>query len=195
MGVLTEHLTQLRNEILALRSARQGLAQVLERETEERRADVSQTLANFSKSFAARARRTKADRLDSLSDLKRTVDGLRTQVHTDLSSIRQAWRALGTPSRGAVENSQAIRCRKPKPPWKEARAKQVASNRSQSAAVRSRRERNGNIKLTALSRARLPLDRKAQGKGKDSNEWRGCKVRFSSQRNSRTPRTQHCPGA
>jgi hypothetical protein len=103
MGVLTEHLTQLRNEILALRSARQGLAQVLERETEERRADVSQTLANFSKSFAARARRTKADRLDSLSDLKRTVDGLRTQVHTDLSSIRQTWRALGTPSRGAVE--------------------------------------------------------------------------------------------
>ena len=103
MGVLTEHLTQLRNEILALRSARQGLAQVLERETEERRADVSQTLANFSKSFAAQARRTKADRLGSLSDLKRTVGGLRTEVHTDLSSIRQAWRALGTPARGSVE--------------------------------------------------------------------------------------------
>ena len=49
MGVLTEHLTQLRNEILALRSARQGLAQILERETEERRADVSQTLATFPK--------------------------------------------------------------------------------------------------------------------------------------------------
>ncbi len=103
MGVLTEHMTQLRNEILALRSARQGLAQTLERETEERRAEVSQTLANFSKSFAARARRTKADRLGSLSDLKRTVDGLRTEVHTDLSSIRQAWRALGTPSCGPVE--------------------------------------------------------------------------------------------
>ncbi len=103
MGVLTEHMTQLRNEILALRSARQGLAQALERETEERRADVSQTLANFSKSFTARARRTKADRLGSLSDLKRTVDDLRTEVHTDLSGIRQAWRALGTPSCGAVE--------------------------------------------------------------------------------------------
>jgi ABC-type transporter Mla subunit MlaD len=103
MGVLSEHLTQLRNEILALRSARQGLAQALERETAERRADVSQTLANFSKSFAAQARRTKADRLGSLSDLKRTVNGLRTEVHTDLSSIRQAWRTLGTPSRGAVE--------------------------------------------------------------------------------------------
>ena len=103
MGVLTEHMTQLRNEILDLRSARQGLVQALKRETETRRADVSQTLADFSKSFAARARRTKADRLGSLSDLKRTVNGLRTEVHTDLSGIRQAWRALGTPARGTVE--------------------------------------------------------------------------------------------
>jgi len=103
MGVLTEDMTQLRNEILDLRSARQGLVQALERETEERRADVSQTLADFSKSFAARARKTKADRLGSLSNLKRTVDDLRTEVRTDLSSIRQAWRAVRTPARGAVE--------------------------------------------------------------------------------------------
>jgi hypothetical protein len=115
MGVLTEQLTQLRNEILDLRSARQGLAQVLERQTEERRAHVSQTLADFSKSFAARARRAKADRLGSLADLKRTVNGLRTEVHTDLSSIRQAWRALGTSARGAVENlaSQTMQETKP----------------------------------------------------------------------------------
>jgi hypothetical protein len=79
----------------------------LERETEERRADVSQTLANFSKSFAALARRTKADRLGSLSDLKRTVNDLRTEVHTDLSSIRKAWRALVTPSRGAEEKLES----------------------------------------------------------------------------------------
>jgi DNA anti-recombination protein RmuC len=103
MGVLTEDLTQLRNEILALRSARQGLAQALERESEERRTEVSQALADFSKNFASQARRMKADRLCSFSDLKRTVDGLRTEVHTDLSSIRQAWRALSTPSRGAEE--------------------------------------------------------------------------------------------
>lgn len=103
MGVLTEQLTQLRNEILALRSARQGLAQALERETEARRAEVSQTLAGFSKNLARTARRTKADRLGSLSELKRTVSGLRTEVHTDLSSIRQAWRALNTPSHGAGE--------------------------------------------------------------------------------------------
>ena len=103
MGALTEHLTQLRKDILALRDARQGLVQVLGRETEERRADVAQTLAEFSKNLASMARKTKANRLDSLSDLKRTVNGLRTEVHADLNSIRQAWSALGTPSHGAVE--------------------------------------------------------------------------------------------
>jgi hypothetical protein len=79
------------------------LAQALERETEARRAEVSQTLAGFSKNLARTARRTKADRLGSLSELKRTVSGLRTEVHTDLSSVRQAWRALNTPSHGAEE--------------------------------------------------------------------------------------------
>ncbi len=103
MGVLTEDLSRLRNEILALRSARQGSAQALERETEERRADVSQTLANFSESFAARARSMKACRLGSLSDLKRTVNGLRTEVRTDLGGIRQAWLGSSAPSLGVVE--------------------------------------------------------------------------------------------
>jgi hypothetical protein len=107
MGALTEHLTQLRKEILALRSARQGLTQALEREAEERRVGVSQTLADFSKNFASMARKTKANRLDSLADLKRTVNGLRTAVHTDLSSIRQAWRALNTPMRGAEEKLES----------------------------------------------------------------------------------------
>lgn len=130
MGVLTEQLTQLRNEILDLRSARQELAQTLERETEERRADVSQALGDFSKNFAARARKMKADRLSSLSDLKRTVNGLRAEVHTDLSGIRQAWSASGAPGRGRKRNSRTKPCRKRKPTWKEARAKPAAPHRS-----------------------------------------------------------------
>lgn len=103
MGVLTDDLSRLRNEVLALRSARQRLIHDLERETEDRRADVSRTLANFSKGLSVVARRTKADRLGSISDLKRTVSDLLTGVRTDLSGIQQAWLALGTPSRRAVE--------------------------------------------------------------------------------------------
>jgi hypothetical protein len=103
MGVLTDDLTRLRNEVLALRSARQGLIHDLERETEDRRAGVSRMLADFSKNFGAVARRTKADRLGSISDLKRTVTDLLTGVRTDLSGIWQAPLALGTASRRAVE--------------------------------------------------------------------------------------------
>ena len=102
MGVLTDDLTRLRNEVLVLRSVRQGLMHDLEQETEERRAVVSRMLADFSKDLGSVARKTKADRLGSISDLKRTVADLLTEVRTDLSGIRQARLALGTPSRRAV---------------------------------------------------------------------------------------------
>jgi len=107
MGVLTEDLTRLRNEVLALRSARQGLIHDLERETEERRRNVSRMLANFSKGFGAVVKRTKADRLGSISDLKRAVTNVLTEVRTDLGGIRHAWLALGTPSRRAAEKLEA----------------------------------------------------------------------------------------
>jgi hypothetical protein len=103
MGVLTHDLTRLRNEILALRSARQTLIHDLERETGDRRTDVSQMLADFSKGLGAVARRTKADCLGSISGLKRTVSDLRTGIRTDLGGVRQAWLALGTPLHRAVQ--------------------------------------------------------------------------------------------
>ncbi len=103
MGVLTDDLTRLRSEVLALRSARQGLIRDLERETEDRRTDVSHMLANFSKGLGAVARKTKADCRGSISDLKRAVTDLLTEVRTDLSGIQQAWLALGAPSRPAVK--------------------------------------------------------------------------------------------
>jgi len=53
MSVLTHDLARLRNEIRALRSARQGLIHDLQREAGDRRADISQMLANFSKGFGA----------------------------------------------------------------------------------------------------------------------------------------------
>ena len=103
MGVLTDDMTRLRNEVLALRSARHGLIHDMERETKARQAEVSRMLANFSKGLGTVTRRAKADRLRSISDLKRTVNGLLTGVRMDLGGIRQAWLALGTPARRAVE--------------------------------------------------------------------------------------------
>lgn len=96
MGVLTEDLTRLRNEIMAMRKARQ-------RGTEDRRADVSRMLSNFSKGLGALVRKAKADRLGSISDLKRTVTNLLREVRTDLSGARQAWVALDTTPRRAAQ--------------------------------------------------------------------------------------------
>ena len=107
MGMLTDDLTRLRNEVLALRSARQGLMHDLERETEDRRVDVSRMLADFSKGFGAVARRTKANRLGSISDLKRTVTDLLTEVRTDLSGVRQVWVALCTTPRRAAQGLES----------------------------------------------------------------------------------------
>ena len=102
MGVLTNDLTRLRREVLAWRRARRGLIHDLEQETKNRQADVFRMLADFSNGLGAVASKTKADRLRSISDLKHTVNGLRTGVRTDLDGIRQAWLALGIPVRRAV---------------------------------------------------------------------------------------------
>lgn len=103
MGVLTEDLTRLRNEILALRDARQALINDLERETADRRTDISHMRTDFSKRLGAVAGRTKADRLGSIADLKRTVSDLRAGIRTDLSGLRHTWLALGAPSRRVTE--------------------------------------------------------------------------------------------
>ena len=107
MGVLTRDLTRLRNEILASRSARQTLIHDLERESGDRRTDVSHMLADFSKGLGTIARKTKADCRGSIADLQRTVSDLRPGIRTDLSGIRHAWVALGAPSQrvtGELEN-------------------------------------------------------------------------------------------
>lgn len=98
MGMLSEDMTRLRNEILALRSSRQGLIHDLVRETKNRRADVSSMLADTSEALSAVAKATKADRLGSIADLKSAVADILSGVSTDLCGIRQAWLASSTPS-------------------------------------------------------------------------------------------------
>jgi hypothetical protein len=106
MGMLTEDMTRLRNEILALRSSRQGLIHDLVRETKNRRADVSSMLANTSEALSAVAKATKADRLGSIGDLKSAVADILSGVSTDLCGIRQVWLASGTPSHRAGGKSE-----------------------------------------------------------------------------------------
>jgi len=103
MGVLTRDLTRLRNEIVALRNARHALIHDLERETGDRRTDVSSMLADFSKGLSTVVRKARTDCRGSLADLKRTVSDLRMGIRTDLGGIRETWLALGAPSRREAE--------------------------------------------------------------------------------------------
>ena len=101
MGILTKDMTRLREEILELRSSRQGLIHDLVRETKDRRADVSRMLANTSEALSAVAKATKADRLGTIADLKSAVADILSGVSKDLCGIRQVWLTSGTPARRA----------------------------------------------------------------------------------------------
>jgi len=103
MGVLTEDLKQLRDNILALRSARRELIQDLERGTKGRRAETSHELASFARGFAATSKRAKADRCGSILDLRDSVSDLLGGVRSDLRGIRQAWLAPVIALAGTVE--------------------------------------------------------------------------------------------
>lgn len=97
MNLVADGLVRLRDEILALREGRCGFLADLEQETKNRRVEVSRTLAQFSKDFAAVARGTKADRQFILSNIKRAVTVIRTGVRDDLGRVQQAFSDLKRP--------------------------------------------------------------------------------------------------
>ena len=97
MHLVADGLIRLRDEILALREGRCGFLADLEQETRDRKLDVSRTLAQFSKDFAATARGTKADRQFVLSGIKRAVSDLRRGVRADLGHVQQDFVNLKSP--------------------------------------------------------------------------------------------------
>ncbi len=84
MGHLTEEMTRLCHEIVALRGARQGFVKDLTQH-------VVAMKANFHRSRADMARKTRAERRAFMSHLKKSVAGLRHEFVTDLQGARRAW--------------------------------------------------------------------------------------------------------
>ena len=113
MNAVADGLIRLHDEILALRAGRCGLLEDLERETRNRRAEVSKTLAQFSKDFAAVARGTKADRQFILANIKRAVTGLRAEVRDDLGRVQQAFSELKAPLGDAFVGRTHLRTTEP----------------------------------------------------------------------------------
>ena len=91
MSGLTVDMTRLCNEISAARGARETLTKNRETSIKNLKRGVTRMLAGFSNGHAQMARRSQADRLAFVSNLKHAVAGLRREVAADLSSTHRAW--------------------------------------------------------------------------------------------------------
>ncbi len=84
MGRLTEDMTRLCGEIVALRGARQGFVKDLTR-------NVARMQTTFRRARQEMARKTRAERRAAINHLKKTVAGLRQEFAADLQGARRAW--------------------------------------------------------------------------------------------------------
>ncbi|MHB9072966.1 MAG: hypothetical protein ACYC6G_05525 [Desulfobaccales bacterium] len=84
MGRLTEEMTRLCGEIVALRGARKGFVKDLTH-------NVATMKANFRRAHNEMAKKTKAERRAAMAHLKKTVGDMRHAFAADLDGARRAW--------------------------------------------------------------------------------------------------------
>ncbi|MBI4795036.1 MAG: hypothetical protein HY790_04225 [Deltaproteobacteria bacterium] len=84
MGHLTEEMTRLCGEIVALRRARKGFVKDLTH-------NVAAMKANLRRTHNEMARKAKAERRAAVAHLKKTVGGMRHAFAADLDGARRAW--------------------------------------------------------------------------------------------------------
>jgi hypothetical protein len=84
MGRLTEEMTRLCGEIVALRGARKGFVKDLTQNT-------AAMMANFRRARHEMARKTGAERRAAVAHLKKTVGDMRHAFAADLEGARRTW--------------------------------------------------------------------------------------------------------
>jgi len=84
MGHLTDEMSRLCGEIVALRGARRSFVHDLTK-------NVGAMQANFRRTHREMSRKAKAERRAALTNLKRTVAGMRQEFAADLQGARKAW--------------------------------------------------------------------------------------------------------
>jgi hypothetical protein len=89
--MLTDDMTRLSDEILAMRKARGSLVNELQHGAKARKHTVTKLCAHMGRSRATMAKRTKNERVAFLNNLKRSVAGQRRDMRNDLSGARNAW--------------------------------------------------------------------------------------------------------
>ena len=84
MGRLTEEMTRLCGEIVAMRRTRKGFVKDL-------RNNVAAMKANFRRLHQEMSRKARAERRAGMVHLKKTVCGMRHALAADLEGARRAW--------------------------------------------------------------------------------------------------------
>jgi len=106
MGTLTESMTRLCGEIVALRGLRQAFVQDLVR-------TVAQLKAGFRQAHEQMSRETREGRAKAILDLKMSVAGLRQDNFLDLKGAHRAWFGPAT-SQGPKPAREPVRQTSPK---------------------------------------------------------------------------------
>ena len=89
--MLTDDMTRLCDEIVAMRKMRGSMMNELQHGAKGLKHSVTKLCAHFGRVRATMAKRTKNERLAFLNNLKRTVGAERREMRNDLAGARRAW--------------------------------------------------------------------------------------------------------
>lgn len=89
--MLTDDMTRLCGEILAMRKMRGSLMNELSRGTKGRKQAVAELCVQLGSARTAMAKRTKNERVAFLNGLKRSVGAQLRDVRNDMAGARRAW--------------------------------------------------------------------------------------------------------
>ena len=89
--MLTEDMTRLCDEIVAMRKMRGSMMNELQHGAKGLKHSVTKLCAHFGRVRATMAKRSKNERLAFLNNLKRTVGAQRRDIRNDLAGARRAW--------------------------------------------------------------------------------------------------------
>ena len=89
--MLTEDMTRLCDEIVAMRKMRGNMMTELQHGAKGLKHTVTKLCAHFGRVRATMAKRTKHERLVFLNNLKSTVGAQRREMRNDLAGARRAW--------------------------------------------------------------------------------------------------------
>lgn len=109
MGVLTDDLSRLHNEILMLRKGRRHLLTEIGCQTRGRKSAMSTVCSRLARERREMVRRSMAERSAFLSSLRSTIAARQRELRVDLAAARGAWADLGTPMSSFVEPHKALR--------------------------------------------------------------------------------------